>query len=88
MKDKIKSYFDLELRAAIVYTVLGVIAGYLSFRAGNPPAGLMAALLIFGAASFLLKKAWNIKKPAKNWVSNGLFFLMIWFITYTIFYNI
>lgn len=86
--DKIKSYFDLELKTATAYTIAGALAGYASFLARNPIAGLMVALLIFAAASMAAKIAWKIKKPAKSWVSNGLFFLLIWFLAYTVFYNI
>lgn len=88
MKEKIKKYFDLELKTAIIYTIAGIAAGYISFQLRLPIIGLMSALPIFALVTFAIKSIWKIDKPLKDWVGNLLFFLLIWFVVYTVFYNI
>lgn len=85
---KIKNYFDMELKTVLVYTVLGVISGYISFLFKKPLVALVFALIVLVISSFALKNQWKMKHEIKWWLGNaGVVFLMTWFITYTIFYN-
>ena len=82
-----KEYFSGDLRATIAYSVLGVIAGYASFAVNNPRVAFAIMLVILILSTAAMKHAFKVNY--RWFVSNGIIaFLFVWFIVWTVFYNL
>ncbi|NIM47433.1 MAG: hypothetical protein GTN40_04740 [Candidatus Aenigmarchaeota archaeon] len=81
-------------KSMIVYIIIGIIVGYLSQlgrdlygEQGNYIAVSLALIFLVITAE-LNKKAFNIKEKFKWFMSNGgWIYLLVWFITWIIFFN-
>lgn len=83
----IKEYFSSDLRTTLVYAALGIIAGYVSFVLNDSRVAFVAMLVILGLSTAMLKYA--LKTNYRWFLSNGIFvFIFIWFVVWTIFYNL
>jgi len=84
----LKEYFSSDLKTTLIYSALGVIAGYASFTLNNPRTAFVFMVVILALSTFVLKYAFKV--PSYRWfVSNGILtFLFVWFIVWTIFYNL
>jgi hypothetical protein len=72
---------------AVVAVVVGVISVYIASFSRSLFAGVagLAILAIMGFATMKLAKG----KKAKWWLSNGVFvYLFMWFVSWTLFFNI
>ena len=84
----LKEYFSSDLKTTLIYSALGVIAGYASFTLNDPRIAFVFMGVILALSTFILKYA--LKVPSYRWfASNGVIsFLFMWFIVWTIFYNL
>ena len=82
------NYFDDEIKTTMINVVLGIIVGYASFALNNALASLAAAVIIFSAASFLLKNWLKMKTERKMLVSGAFVFALAWIISWTVLYNL
>lgn len=84
----LKEYFSADLKAMLIYTMLGAISGYIAFVMNSPKLAFVSMLLILGVSTALMKYAF--KAPNYKWfVGNGIVvFILMWFIVWTIFYNL
>jgi hypothetical protein len=84
-----KKYFDADLKTTLLFSVLGVIIGYVSFLARNNAASFVMMIIVAVVARFVIQKRSKEKKDAKWWLGNGIIiYIFIWFVSWTIFYNI
>ena len=84
----LKTYFDMDLRTTVTYTVAAIIMGYVSFTINNTAYATLAALVALAAITLALRVLWKIKEGAKWWLGNGVIvYLFLWLIVWTIFYN-
>ena len=84
----IKSYFDMELRTTVVYTVAAIIMGYVSLAINHTAYATLAALVVLAAVTFAMRAVFKIKEGAKWWLGNGVIvYIFLWMIVWTIFYN-
>jgi len=83
----LKEYLSGDLKATIIYFVLGIVAGYAAFVINNPRLALVSMMVILGLSTAVMKYA--LKAPNYKWfLSNGIIvFLFMWFVVWTIFYN-
>ncbi len=85
---KLKEYFDVEMRTAVINIIAGAIAGYASFVINQPLAAAFIAVVAVALLSLILNKAIGVKKGTKWWISNGvMIFLLAWFVVWTVFYD-
>ncbi|MCX6815468.1 MAG: hypothetical protein NT120_01270 [Candidatus Aenigmarchaeota archaeon] len=85
----VKSYFDKELVATLVFAVIGILLGYFSFLLNNPPGSLVLMILIAAVVIFLFRQVVKIKEGFKWWLGNGLIaYIILWLVVWTIFYNV
>lgn len=84
----IKEYFSADLRTTLIYAVLGVIAGYLSFVLNSPKLALVSVSLVLALSTITMK--YILKVSSYRWfLSNGVaMFVFTWFVVWTVFYNI
>lgn len=82
----LKEYFDDELKATLVHTFLGAIAGYASFVLNTTTMGLLFAL-IAGGAGYAFSVHY-LKTEKSKWYGSAFVLLLSWLITWTLFYNI
>ncbi len=83
---RLKEYFDVELRTAVINLVAGAAVGYASFVINQPLMAVLMAVVSVALLSLLLNKF--VKKGTKWWISNGaIIFLLAWFVTWTVFYD-
>lgn len=80
-------YFDEEIKATIANVIIGVVTGYVSFLLKQPLVSLAVAVVAFICLSFLAKKAFNVKKEKKWWLSPATTFFLAWIVSWTLFYN-
>lgn len=86
---KLKKYFDIDLRMTILYSIVGAIAGYISFQINNAGYAVLAMLIILAVMYVITKKLFKIKEDKKWWLSNGIIvYLLLWFVVWTILFNI
>lgn len=86
---KLKEYFDVELRTAVINMIAGAVLGYVSFLIDRPLTAAFLAIVAAALLSLLLNNIAKTKKGTKWWISNGvLIFLLTWFIVWTVFYDI
>ena len=86
---KLKEYFDVELRTAVINVVAGAATGYVSFVIDRPLMAAFMAVVAVALLSLLLSNIAKEKKSKKWWISNGvLIFLLTWFVVWTVFYDI
>ncbi len=84
-----KEYFDIELRSNLINAVIGAIVGYLSFIVNQAGMNIIMMIVALGITAFAIKKLWKLSKDYKWWISNGvIMFIFMWFIVWTIFYNL
>ena len=89
MREKLKKYFDLDLRTVLLNTVVGAIIGYVSFIINVPLANLALAIIAMAIINYIAKKMWKITNDKKWWFGNAVvFFFFVWFIVWTIFYTL
>ncbi len=81
-------YFDEEIKVTILNILLGFVIGYISFLLNQPLLSLAIAVIAFICISFLAKKAFNVKKEKKWWMSPVTTFFLAWIVFWTLFYNI
>lgn len=84
----LKSYFDMELRTTVVYTIAAIIMGYASLAINHTAFATLAALAVLAVITLIMRRAFKIKEGAKWWLGNGVIvYLFLWMIVWTIFYN-
>lgn len=84
-----KKYFDIDLRTTLLFALLGSIVGYLSFIIKSNTGSLVMMIVFLLAAKFLGQKLLKEKKDSKWWLGNGvIIYIFVWFITWTVFYNV
>ncbi|MEM7819747.1 MAG: hypothetical protein QXD48_02880 [Candidatus Aenigmatarchaeota archaeon] len=86
---KLIEYFDLEIISSIIHVIAGIISGYISFLINNSIISFFTMIIILIITIFFVKIAFKVQKDKKWWLGNGIIlYLFIWFITWTILYNI
>jgi hypothetical protein len=84
----IKSYFDFELRTTLVYSIVAIVMGYVSFLVNNTAYAALAALVVLGIATYAMRLVWKIKEDTRWWLGNGaIVYLFLWIVVWTIFHN-
>ena len=85
---KIRSYFEVDIRTTLVYAVLAVLMGYVSFVINSTAYATIAAIFVLLASTVIMRAVWKVKEDAKWWLGNGaIAYLVLWMIVWTIFYN-
>lgn len=86
---KFKEYFDMEIKAVLLFFAAGIIVGYVSFLLNNTLASTALAVICAVVLTYVVNRRSKEKKDAKWWIGNGIFvFLVSWFVFWTIFYNV
>jgi hypothetical protein len=87
--EKVKKYFDLDLRTTLIFAVLGIISGYVSFTISETSYAVLAMLVILAVVAFAVKTAFKIKQDKKWWLGNVVIvYLLLWFVVWTILFNV
>lgn len=85
----LKKYFDIDLRTTLLFAVLGIVIGYISFLIKSNIASFVIMVIVLVAAKFLGQRMVKEKKDSKWWLGNGLVvYILLWFVAWTIFYNV
>jgi len=76
-----------------IFTIIGIILGYLSFVltgiTSSPELNVLILVAVLFLTKFILQQALKIKKPMNWWLSNGVVVcIFLWLIVWTIFYNL
>lgn len=82
------AYFDDDIKSMLINIVLGIAAGYISFRLNYALLGLVVAVVVYAAGSLLTKKLLKLKKERKWWLSGTFVFFLSWIISWTVLYNL
>ncbi len=84
----LKSYFDMELRTTVVYTVVAILMGYVSLLINHTAFATLAAVIVLVIITLIMRAAFKIKEGPKWWLGNGVIvYLFLWLIVWTILYN-
>jgi len=84
----------MEKKIGILFSVVGIVLGFLSSIFTQitkfPAINLLIVLIVVFILRFSLERLLKIEKKSWNWwLSNGVYLLILfWFITWTIIYNI
>ncbi|MBI2076739.1 MAG: hypothetical protein HYT72_05835 [Candidatus Aenigmarchaeota archaeon] len=89
MLEKMKYYFDRELLSVLTYSIIAVIAGYISFLVNQPKAALVVMAAFLAISTLFIRFALRIREKYNWYLKNGVMvFLFVWFIAWTLFYNL
>jgi len=78
-----------KLKSTLVYVIIGVIIGYISFLINNEFLALGLAVVVLFLIAEVLKRVLKLDTKFKwFWSHGGWIYLFIWFITWVIFYNL
>ena len=78
-----------EQKSTLIYTFAGIIVGYVSFLLRNNVFAFVLTVAVLYGMYFVLQKLLKTNEKFKWFLSNGgWIYLFVWFITWTIFYNI
>ena len=78
---------DLDAKATILFTILGIIIGYASFLINSPPVNFVIAVVVFAVIAAIVKNVLKIKE-AKGWWTNKIaVFFFVWLIVWTVLFN-
>ncbi len=82
-------YFDMEMKTTVIFTILGIVAGYASFLINNSAQSFFLMVLLAVIFVLVLKKLLKVTEGYKWWFSNGLtIYILLWFITWIVLYNV
>jgi hypothetical protein len=85
----LRTYFDRDFRTTLVFTVLGIIVGYVSFLLNSTAQAFLLMIVVAIVFTLILKKAMKIAEGAKWWLGNGVIvYILLWLIAWTLFFNI
>ncbi len=85
----LRSYFDQDLSVAIVFAVLGVIAGYASFTLNNSTMAFVLMIVVALVFYFIVKKAAHVKQDRRWWIGNAfIVYIFLWFVSWIVYYNL
>ena len=89
MRMKLHDYLDEELTAALIHTIAGMLAGFVSFSAGRPELGMAAGLGVLALTYAALRYGMKLDKKPVWFLSNGVFlFLFTWLVVWTVFHTL
>ena len=89
VSEKVKNYFDKELLSTLAYAIIAVIAGYLSFLLNQPKTALVVVPVFLAISTIFIRFILGIKEKYNWYMKNGaIVFLFVWFIVWTLFYNL
>jgi hypothetical protein len=75
-------------KTTIIYVILGILIGYVSFLLGNEFLALGLAFVSLFLIAEILKKAFKIDSKFKwFWSNGGWMYLFIWFIVWVFLLN-
>ena len=78
-----------ELKSIIIFVIIGMLMGYISFLVANNIASFLLAVFVLIILSFALKKILKVDEKLKWFFTNGgWYYLFFWFIVWIIFYNL
>ena len=82
----LKEYFDIEMKSTVIYAVIGIIVGYISFIVGNSLMALALSMIVLILTYVVLNR--KVKKGVKWWIGNGIIvYIFIWILVWSIFYT-
>ncbi len=83
------AYFDKELKSTLIFAILGIIVGYISFLMNNNLYAFVSMIILAVVGVLVMKKALNVTEGRKWWIGNGLVvYVFLWLITWIVFYNL
>ncbi len=84
----------IETKTMVVYIIVGIIVGYLSelgrtlYQAAGNYVAISLVLIFLVITAEISKKLFKINKEFKWFLSNGgWIYLLVWFISWVIFFN-
>lgn len=84
----------IETKTMVVYIIVGIIVGYLSelgrslYQAAGNYVAISLVLIFLVITAEVSKKLFKINKEFKWFLSNGgWIYLLVWFISWVIFFN-
>lgn len=88
VNEKVKNYFDRELLSTLTYAIIAVIAGYLSFLLNQPKTAFVVMVVFLAISTLFICFILRIKEKYGWYMKNGaIVFLFVWFVVWTLFYN-
>lgn len=86
-KDENMTYFDTELRTTLIFAVVAVVVGYLSFLFNHTAGAAAFAIIIFIVLHFAVKKLLKVQEEKKWWTTMAIVYFLVWLVVWTVFYN-
>lgn len=84
---------ELRNKVIILFSVLGIIVGYLSFLITNltnfPEINILLLVILGLLVKKVLERKWKIKEGRQWWIRNGgTLYVLLWLVVWTILYNL
>ena len=78
-----------EVKVVLINALVGFIIGYVSFILNSPVVNFFIAVLVFAFLNYTVKNKLEIDEERNWWFGNSVVvFFFIWFIIWTLFYNL
>jgi hypothetical protein len=85
-KEVKSAWLNLEVKGVLLFAVIGVIMGYVSFLLVSPLRSLILAIAILVGSILVIRRFWKIKEKG-YWSNKIVVYIFVWIIVWTIFYN-
>ena len=87
MEDKKRKWWNTDLKFSLVFLLLGIAMGFVSYIIDVPIRSLLLSLAVFVGAALALKKLENLSEGKGWWFSKFIVYIFIWFATWTVFHT-
>ena len=85
--DDRKKWWNNDLKYSLLFLVLGVIMGLVSYGINVPLRSFLLSVVIFIIAALALNKFQKLSEGKGWWFSKFVVFIFIWFVTWTVFHT-
>lgn len=83
-----KLFLDEEKKSTLIFTIMSILAGYISYMLKNNYFALLIMIALFAVSSLAVRKLFG--KKEMNWVlaNGGIIYIFLWFVSWILFYNL
>lgn len=81
-------YFDTELRTTVIYAVLAIVIGSVSFLLNSTALSVVLAVVVFLASWAGLKRVLKINEDKRFWFTMAVLYFFLWLVVWTLLYNV
>ena len=77
-----------ENKVSVIFSIVGILLGVVAFYVNNPALNFVIMLFVGYIVKYIVSRVMDIKEKFKWWSGSFLLYIFLWFVMWTILYNI